>query len=191
MPQIRLLWLALIALTGGCATVTPPASLPEPALRAVASSFALSGRLSANDRDRAATGRLEWEHAPDADVWLVFSPLGQIVAQLVAGPDGATLRTADGRKLQRPSAELLLPELLGMPAPVDGLAYWVQAAPRAGASVLARDAIGRPARISDSGWIIDYAEYASPAPDAMPRRIDAVWGEARIRLVIDAWASTP
>ena len=192
LPVRLRVWLGaatLIALSG-CATLTPP-SEHGVASRDAASAFLLEARISATDGDRAASGRLEWEHAADADIWLLFSPLGQVVAQLVATDAGATLRTADGQMLTGHSAEAMLPELLGVPAPTDGLTHWVQAIPRAGARVLATDLAGRPARISDAGWIIDYPEYATESPDAMPRRIDARWGDARIRLVIDNWTVLP
>lgn len=81
----------------------------------------------------------------------------------------------------------MIPELFGAGTPVDGLNYWVQAVARDGARVLQRDAIGRPTRISDAGWIIDYAVYTDDAPDSPPRRLEANWGETRIRLVIDQW----
>lgn len=185
-------WLttATLVILSGCATLAPPSDVAE-ATRDTVSAFLLEARISATDGERAASGRLEWEHAAEADSWLLFSPLGQVVAQLVATNAGATMRTADGQTLTAHSAEAMLPELLGVPAPADGLAHWVQAVPRSGARVLATDAVGRPARMSDAGWIIDYSEYVSESPDAMPRRIDAHWGDARIRLVIDHWAVSP
>lgn len=155
--------------------------------RPTAAAFELEGRLSASDGERAANGALTWSHTPATDEWTVYSPLGQIVGQLVRTPRGAMLLTADGRTEHAEDADTILPRLLGVPAPIDGLQHWVQAAPRPGARVLSLDEAGRPARISDAGWIIDYMEYAGPAADAPPRRIDAAWGEARIRLVIDQW----
>lgn len=170
----------------GCATPEPREQALAVA-RPVASAFELSGRMSASDGERAASGLLTWSHAQGVDEWTVYSPLGQIVGQLVRTPRGAMLLTADGRSRQAEDADTILPELLGVSAPLDGLQHWVQAAPRAGARVLGLDASGRPARISDAGWIIEYLEYASAAPDAPPRLIDAAWGQARIRLVIDEW----
>lgn len=185
-------WLGAIALAilSGCATLAPTPDVTM-APRDTVGAFLLEARISATDGDRAASGRLEWEHASEADSWLLFSPLGQVVAELIATDTGATLRTADGQTLTGRSAEVMLPELLGVPAPTDGLAHWVQAVPRAGARVLATDQSGRPVRISDAGWIIDYPEYADESPDAMPRRIDARWGDARIRLMIDNWTVLP
>lgn len=182
--------LALALVLSGCATRLP-ASDPAVAARAPADAFALEGRLSASDSTRAASGRMHWSHAAERDEWTFFNPLGQIVAQLVSTPAGAELRTADGQHVRAPDADRLLPELLGVSAPVAALPYWVQAVPRDGARVLQSDEYGRPLRISDAGWIIDYLEYADPAPQAPPRRLEARWGEARLRLILDEWLERP
>jgi len=181
---------AALACVSGCTAplLAPPAPL---AARAVAPAFELEGRLSATDGARAASGRLAWTHAPGTDEWTVFNPLGQIAAQLVSTPRGAQLTTADGRRVEARDMDALLPQLVGVPVPVDGLSHWVQGAARAGARVLAMDAAGRPVRISDDGWLIDYQEYADATPASAPRRIDAQWGDARLRLVIDHWAPLP
>lgn len=190
-PRLRLAAAAitLVALSG-CAT---PSAVPEiaPVARPGVAAFELEGRLAASDGERAASGSLTWVHSPLSDEWTVFSPLGQIVAQLVRTPRGATLLTADGRTQHADDANTILPQLLGVSAPLDGLSHWVQASPRAGARVLSVDDTGRPARISDAGWVIDYPEYAGPTADAAPRRIDAAWGDARIRLIIDQWTPRP
>jgi outer membrane lipoprotein LolB len=178
----------LAAALAGCAVVQPVARESAAAVvREARTAFELEGRVLASDGAQAASGRIHWRHTPHGDEWTMYGPLGQIVARLVSNAAGAELVTADGRRVRAPDAQSMLPELLGVPAPIDGLAHWVQAAPRSGARVLRIDDHGRPARISDAGWIIDYAEYADAAPDAPPRRIEANWGDARIRLIIDAW----
>ena len=184
---------ASLTLLAGCALQPPvaPSSAESAAPRALASAFELEGRLSASDGSRAASGRITWLHAPGGDHWTAFTPLGQIAAELVSNPLGAELRTADGRRAHAEHLDALLPQLVGVPVPPAALAHWVQAGTREGARVLAHDPAGRPARISDAGWLIDYLEYAGPAPDAMPRRIDAQWGDARLRLVIDQWTPLP
>ena len=174
-----------VLLLAGCASQATRGLSAVP--RPVVPAFELEGRLAASDGERAANGSLTWSHSPAADEWTVYSPLGQIVGQLVRTPRGAMLLTADGRTEQADDADAILPRLLGVPAPIDGLQHWVQASTRPGARVLRVDDMGRPTRIADAGWIIDYTEYAGPAADAAPRRIDAAWGEARIRLVIDQW----
>ncbi|NMG73602.1 lipoprotein insertase outer membrane protein LolB [Aromatoleum diolicum] len=190
--SVRGALLATLAATAlsGCAVrpITPELTAVA---RPNAKAFELEGRLSASDGERGASGALTWTHGPASDEWTVYSPLGQIVAQLVRTPKGATLLTADGRTQHAEDANTILPQLLGVSAPLDGLKHWVQASPRAGARVLSLDDAGRPARVSDAGWIIDYPEYAGDTADAPPRRIDAAWGEARIRLIIDQWTPLP
>ncbi len=181
---------AVLALLAGCATQpAPPATVA--AARPVFPAFELAGRLSATDGERGASGRLDWIHTPSSDEWTVYNPLGQVAAQLVSTPLGAELRTAEGRAVQASDARELIPRLVGVPVPLDGLSHWVQASAPPGARVLALDAAGRPARISDEGWIIDYREYAGPEPTARPRRIDAHWGDAQLRLIIDEWTPLP
>lgn len=170
----------------GCA-VQPPAAEVAHVARAAVPAFELEGRIAATNGERAANGGILWTHSPTTDEWTVFSPLGQIVAQLVSTPRGARLLTADGEVRESDDARTLLPQVLGVSAPLDGLSYWVQASLRPGARVLAVDAVGRPARITDEGWIVEYPEYRDAAPDARPRRIDASWGDTRIRLIIDEW----
>ena len=181
--------LAASALSG-CA-VGPTTPEVAHVSRAVAPAFELEGRIAASDGQRAGNGALLWTHSPTMDEWTLLSPLGQIVAQLVSTPQGARLLTADGRMQESEDVRSMLPQLLGVSAPLDGLEHWVQASPRPGARVLAIDNSGRPARVTDAGWILEYPEYHSPAPDAAPRRIDANWGDTRIRLIIDQWAPLP
>jgi outer membrane lipoprotein LolB len=178
--------LAACALLAGCA-LQPPREQAAPIERQRVESFDLEGRLAASDGQRAANGRLRWAHRPQGDEWVVLSPLGQVVAHVVGTPDGAMLRTADGERLFAPDTATLLPHILGVNAPAEHLAYWIQAIPAEGARVLDTDAIGRPTRISDSGWIIDYAEYADDSEQSPPRRLNAHWGDARLRIVVDTW----
>lgn len=170
----------------GCA-IRPVGPDLVPAIRTAVAAFELEGRLSATDGERSASGRIHWLHSPSGDEWTVYSPLGQIVAHLVSSPAGAVLRTADGRRMSAPDPGSMLPQVLGVPAPVEGLPHWVQASARSGATVLDLDEQGRPARISDQGWLVDYPEYANHDPQAPPRRLEARWGETRIRLIIDQW----
>lgn len=174
-----------------CSTAPSAPDAPASVGRAAVSAFELEGRVSASDAERAASGGLAWSHAPEFDEWTVFSPLGQILARLVSTPAGAVLQTGDGRLVHADNAQEMLPEILGVSAPVTGLAYWVQAVPRAGARVLLVDDVGRPVRVFDDGWLIEYREYASNDPGAAVRRIDASRGDARIRLIVDEWTSFP
>lgn len=185
--------IVLAIMLGACAPLTPVADGPGIAVaRPALARFELDARLSATDGEHAASGRIEWQHAPDADRWTAFSPLGQIVARLDSTPAGAELVLADGARHQAASAATLLPSLLGgTEVPLAELPGWVQGSPRPGAEVRAVDGHGRPLLVIDRGWRIDYAEYHGAGTDALPRRLDISRGDARIRLVIDRWTPTP
>jgi outer membrane lipoprotein LolB len=176
--------------TAGCA-LNPAAPPPDSVVRQMFDVFSISGRLSASDGKQSASGRLDWEHRIETDRWTVFSPLGQIVAQINSGPGGAEVLLANGERRFAPQIADLVPILLPGAAevglPPERLAAWVQAAPPGDAEVRTRDAQGRPARLIDQGWIIDYLGYRDESPEAMPRLVDISRGEFRLRLVVDRW----
>lgn len=180
------LLILVLVLVQGCASLQHTAE-GEPVEREKITAFELEGRFSASDGERAANGRIHWEHAPQRDVLTFFNPMGQIAARLTRSDEGAMLRMANGEVYRAPDADELLPDLLGVRAPVDSLAYWVQGIVGDSARVLQYDAVGRPARINDQGWIVNYAEYADDTVDAAPRRLDATRGDARMRLIINRW----
>lgn len=187
--------LSLAAILSACTSLPAPdtSATPYPThIRNVVERFELRGRLSATDGQQSASGRVEWIHPKrDQHQWTLYSPTGQIVAQLNSSADGAQLRTGDGQIHHAASIDDMLPQLLGVQVPVAGLIHWVQASARPQARILNQDARGRPGRISDAGWIIDYPAYADDSPTAAPRRIDASWGSTQIRLVIDQWTPNP
>lgn len=181
--------LATLALAA-CAPITPR-DTPRAAERPLMQAFLLEARLSATDGRQAASGRMEWAHTPQADRLTLLSPLGQIVARLDSGPDGARLMSADGTQRDAPSADALLPDVLGVDVPSARLPRWLQGAPDVDAQIRQLDANGRPQLVIDQGWRIDYLAYASEDAQALPARLEITRGEARIRLIIDAWTALP
>ncbi|HAF53669.1 MAG TPA: outer membrane lipoprotein LolB, partial [Thauera sp.] len=151
--------LATLALAA-CAPITPR-DTPRAAERPLMQAFLLEARLSATDGRQAASGRMEWAHTPQADRLTLLSPLGQIVARLDSGPDGARLMSADGTRREAPSADALLPDVLGVDVPSARLPRWLQGAPDVDAQIRKLDASGRPQLVIDQGWRIDYLAYAS------------------------------
>lgn len=181
----------LAALTLAACAPTAPQEAVSTAPRPLMTAFLLEARLSATDGHQAASGRMEWEHTAQTDRLTLLSPLGQIVARLDSTPYGARLSSADGSQREAPSADVLLPEVLGIEVPSARLPRWLQGAPDADAQIRSLDAIGRPQTVIDQGWRIDYLAYASERPEALPARLDIARGEARIRLIIDAWTTLP
>lgn len=189
--------LLLAALSGtvlfiaGCATaLTTVSGLPA---RHEIRDFGLEARFALrlerpHEAPQSASGRLSWMHAGEGDHILVSNPLGQGIATIDRGADGAELRTGDGqvRRARNPAA--LLEEATGYPLPLSDLPAWLLGRPSS-AGRLATDAAGRPLHLSDAGWQIDYG-YDSEAEDALPSRLTLRRGnDLEVRLRIEEWRS--
>lgn len=184
---MKALLLLLAATLAGCA-LQPAGGLSVP-LRAAAelSSFQLEGRLQVRDGERQAVAGLSWQHGPTGDEWLLTGPLGQGLAQIDAQPGRARMTLADGRRLEAPTAAELAESALGVAAPLAELPLWATARVRPGAELREVDAVGRPRRVVDGGWTIEYIEYVGEAAEDLPRKIDVHRGDTRLRLIVDAW----
>lgn len=186
MRPLRLL-LAGATLIAGCAGV-PPARLPE---RDRVDAFGLEARFAlrltpADQPAQSSGGRLSWEHRRNGDRILVASPLGVGLAEIESDAGGSRLRTADGKEMTSPDADALMEEVTGQRLPVTQLPAWLLGRPGRGGR-LEHDAQGRPARLAEAGWQIDYG-YDDAAPGALPSRLTlSREREIELRLRIEEW----
>ena len=167
-----LLWLAACAAPG----FLQPATGVE---------FELSGRIAVRYRDDAGSGNFAWRHGARADELLLTSPFGQGIARIVRAGDEVALTTQDGREFRAADAESLTEQVLGFRLPLLGLADWVRGrAAAVPAPTLARaDASGRLAELEQSGWRIEYLEYAG----AQPSRLRLTYPGLELRLAVSEW----
>ena len=155
-------------------------------------SFEISGRLSAHHGAAAFAGSFRWRHASERDELTLLSPTGQAVALLSGDRQGVQMQSSDGRIATASDWTALTERGLGWRLPVDGLAYWIQGAPRAGAPYTAEAAEGgRPSVLRQDGWTIVYVDYA-PGPDAVsrPARLTLSYPEVELRLAVDSWQTS-
>lgn len=205
--------LLLAACAGRATRTSPPAALPtlSVAEQAVAdarqaereralqqnSQWSLVGRIAVASGRNGGSGRLEWaQHGGRFEV-SVSAPVTRQSWTLGGDDGGARLDGLEGGRRDGPDAAQLLREATGWDVPVPALAYWIRGARASGFGPARLDygADGRPVRIEQAGWTIDYrwpepgdgvaAGAGSAVP--LPSRIDARRGEARVKLVIDAW----
>ena len=177
--------LVLLGTAALCACAAP--SRVDVAAEAVApadAQFDLSGRLSARHGENAVAASFRWAHAPDADELLLSTPFGQALARLTGSAGGVVLELADGAVARAGDWEALTRDVLGVPVPVRGLAWWVRAAPHPdSAHVLERDAAGRAAVLRQDGWEVVYG-YRDDGP--RPARLVLAYPGIEIRLALDA-----
>jgi outer membrane lipoprotein LolB len=177
---------ALSACTPGALRPNAAAAidLPSPA-----TTFDIAGRLSARHGAEAFSANFRWHHTGERDELEFASPLGQAVAMLSGDAQGVRLEAADGRVLTAASWVALTEKGLGWPLPVDGLASWIQGAPRAGVPFSAEAGEeNRAALLRQDGWTIVYIAYA-PDENAVqrPSRMTLSYPEVELRLAVDEW----
>lgn len=187
----RLAGLVAGILLSACSTLPRPA-LPE---RAAWQDFSLTARFALTSRqpdgaEQKAGGRLDWRHQNDEDEILIANPIGIGLARLDSRPGKARLETGDGRQFVADDPEQLLRDVLGQALPVRQLPHWLLGR----ASVdgrLQRDPQGRPIRLEEAGWRIDY-RYEDEAAGSLPSGLHLRQGEhIDLRLRIEDWKSAP
>ena len=151
--------------------------------------FALRATLP-GQAPHSSNGRLTWAHTEQHDRVLLASPLGYGLAEIDITPQRATLRTGDGRERESSDPEELMTAATGLPLPVARLPAWLLG--RGGSSAtVSTDAAGRPGRLSEAGWQVDYA-YDDDRSAALPARLTIVRpGEIELKLRIEEWRETP
>ena len=181
---VRIGGMCIALALGACATVPAPGPMgaAEPAVDAP---FDLSGRLSAKRGSEGAAASFDWTHEPGRDAIALATPMGTTLARLERDAGGATLVRPDRPPERASDVATLADRVLGMPLPVESLAWWIRGVPHPGsAHAIERDAAGRASVLRQDGWAIVYT-YAEGA--ARPRVLVASYPELEVRVVVDAW----
>lgn len=207
-PPALLMVLALGACVGGAQRATPVAVLTGAALTAATAEvearetqlralerLRFSGRVAISNGSDGGNGRIEWEQAGDAYEVRLSAPVTRQSWRLTGDASGARIDGVEGGPYVGGDVHRLMLDVTGMEVPVGALAAWAAGA-RAdpalfGGARLHFTADGRLSRIEQDGWTIDYQAWQpaspEPLPPALPVRINAQRGDARVRLIVDAW----
>ena len=181
----------LLAACAGIPPGTPQAALPA---RDQVGDFALEARfalrVSLPDRKpENSGGRLSWVHKIGDDRILISNPLGVGLAEINTGPTRSRLRTGDGQDFESTDPDELIEQVTGQRLPVRQLPEWLLG--RGDPARTVTDASGRPLRLDEAGWQIDYA-YTDSAPGALPERVTLRRDkEIELLLRIEEWIVAP
>jgi len=191
------LGLAALALAG---CVTPrPAEVPAlPPVERTARLLALEdwearGRVAVRTTDqRGGQASLSWRQTGDAARIQLRGPFGAGAYQIDWDPRQLVVTTRDGEVALEESgpdaAERFLARELGWSLPLRSARYWLLGLPDPAANAAPlEDELGRLAALTQSGWQIRYEEYTRKDALWLPRKLVMENGQARLRLVIDAW----
>lgn len=154
--------------------------------RSAVTDFSLEARFSVTSDGERHSGRLSWRHDGGRDELQLSSPFGQVVAEIQVDRQKARLLTSDRRVFEAPDAQQLTREVLGYALPITQLSDWVLGRQAEGGR-LELDAMKRPLRMEEGGWLIDY-EYDQAAADAVPGMLLVSRpGGPELRLRIEEW----
>jgi outer membrane lipoprotein LolB len=189
--KLRFALLLAAGLLSACASI-PPTQL---AARDQIHDFALEGRFALRvtqpgQSTQNSGGRLSWTHQNRSDRVLLSSPLGYGMAEIESTPGISRLRTANGEVRESTDADALIEEVTGQRLPIARLPAWLLGR-SGGAARIETDAQGRPTRLSEDGWQIDYV-FEDDNPTALPTRLTLTRnGEIELRLRIEEWKDAP
>ena len=204
--SLRNACIAVLAIAlAACASRPPREALPaiegtpaahqaarESALAAMPD-WSLSGRLAISNGKEGGSGRIEWRQAgPRFDVTL-SAPVTRQSWRVTGGQGEARLEGLDGGPRTGPDAGGLVRDATRWDIPVESLAAWMRGEGAGDAATLRFGADGRLVQLAEAGWIVDFADWRSAGADGLelPNRVEARQGEARVRLVVDAWTLGP
>ena len=169
------LWLVCLVawLLAACAELPPPSAvsraLGPPLLR-----FAAEGRLSLRQGERSDHLRFRWEHAPDRDVVLLMSPLGQGLAELTRDAAGARLVRANQATIAADTLPQLAERVVGSPLPLEAMGDWLRGA--------------RPDLSGEAdGWRVAISDTAAFRQSRLVRVLEARREDVELKLIVDDW----
>lgn len=170
---------------------------------AAAPAWMLAGRVALSNAHDGGSGRIDWRQDGARFEIALSAPVTRQSWRLSGDRDSARLEGLAGGPREGSDAGTLLREATGWEIPVSALAAWARGvraddigADGIGVAQLQYGADGRLARIEQGGWTIDYSAWAPEAGLGieLPTRLNAIRGEAKVKLVVDRWsegAATP
>ncbi|WP_340571886.1 lipoprotein insertase outer membrane protein LolB [Stenotrophomonas sp. G106K1] len=163
------------------------------ALRSAAD-WNFQGRVAVSKGKDGGSGRIDWKQEGQRYVVELSAPVTRQSWKLSGDThhEAGRLEGLAGGPREGEDAQALLLEATGWDIPVNQLPDWVRglvAGDSAGPEKIDRDADGRPRRMQQMGWVIQYLDWypAEAGRPALPRRVEAVNGDAKVRLLVDQW----
>jgi len=148
-----------------------------------------SGRIGVRAGDEGFNGKIWWRQDGIVYRARLSGPIG--VGTVFVNGDGreANLTDRDGVVTELDDADVDIRTRYGWTIPVTSLRFWTLGIPDPSLpSSIVFNEDGQMSNLRQGHWIVTIGEYADGGGQAMPRRLTAVSGDIRVRLVIDEWA---
>ncbi len=207
MRRLAITAMAALAAASLSACVSQPERAPQPVdpaqvrlaqmQRASLAEWSLSGRVAISGARQGGSGRIDWSQRGDRYEITLAAPVTRQGWRLAGDDASARLEGVEGGPRDSGDVEDLLLAATGWEIPVRAMVDWVRAVPAPegayGPARVTPGAEGLPAAIGQGGWRIEYRDWyeAGIGQPALPRRIEATRGDARVRLLVDGWTVVP
>lgn len=191
--------LAALAIAG-CQTLPPrvdegPVSEPREAFDqrvariGATADWTLRGRGAVSSAGEGWSGTVHWRQQGDAMDLRFIAPLGAGTVRLVGRPGAVRVQDSDGTDFITADPDALLESMIGAPLPVTALRWWVLGLPHpdGGGFTVQLDAAGRPVRLVQAGWTVEYDRYTGFPGGVIAARLVARHADLRLRLAIEDW----
>lgn len=197
-PAIKLFVLLFLALhMAACAPIQPKpnanSAMPfDPRMHLAGISaikdFNIQGRLGVQHNQTGLSGSVHWHHLKKTDQLTFISPLGNKIAEISNGIQGATLITNENKVFNAPDPESLTEKTLGWKFPINKLSDWIIGRPSNGAiTEMGWDELGRLTKFKQDGWQINYLSYQSVGQWSLPAKMSIHKDQLNLKLLIDQW----
>lgn len=144
--------------------------------------------IRTNTVNEGGTANLKWQQQNQDYSLLLYGPLGVSAVKIVGQPGHVSLETAEGKKFNAASPELLLAQQTGWQLPVSNLFYWIRGIPAKGpSSHMQLDSSHRLTHLTQAGWTIDYLRYSTVNQIDVPIKLTLENVRIKIKIIINQW----
>jgi outer membrane lipoprotein LolB len=134
------------------------------------------------------TANLKWQQHQQNYSLLLYGPLGAGAVKIFGQPGYVSLETADGKKFNAATPELLLAQQTGWQLPVSDLFYWIRGLPVKGTpSSMQFDSYHHLIHLNQAGWTIDYLRYSAVNQVDVPTKLTLENSRIKIKIIVNQW----
>jgi len=146
------------------------------------------GRIGVSAGGEGFNGKLRYSQNDDDFRATVSGPLGFGTIQIEGDGRQVTMIDKDGEVWNLPDPEVDLQIMYGWTIPVTSLRYWALGIPDPSELAFTEfDEEGLLSSLEQGNWHVQIPQYREGSGQMMPRRLTAVSGDNKVRLVIDNW----
>ena len=148
----------------------------------------LKGRLGVSAGVEGFNGKLRYTQNDEDFRATVSGPLGFGTIQIEGDRRQVTVTDKDGEVWMLPDPEVDLQVMYGWTIPVPSLRYWALGIPNPAELAFTEfNEEGQLISLEQGNWHVEFTSYRDSGGQPMPRRLTAVSGDNKVRIVIDDW----